>query len=258
MIVDYLYRFTPAEILILRDGYDVKLSDIFKFTFVDLIYKKVICFDLLQHFEVKTKFFISISKGLNYHQYNANQHEVNFKLTIKNHERLLLNEYVRDYLKKSKNGNQIINSIIEQQLEGCFDRSFLDGLFNRYKRNEHAKVLYRNIETELRILEAELQKNNVVSEENIKQLTSLNGNILFLNKDTCPIIKDIEKEIQYQLNKDNRSDFDFGAVDFSSGLLDIAFSSLDTSGFDFDGFGGGDFGGGGTDGSWDILDISFD
>ena len=178
-------------------------------------------------------------------------------------KRILSLEHIlefKDYhaLNWKKIAIEIKNSIIEQQLEGCFDRSFLDGLFNRYKRNEHAKVLYRNIETELRILEAELQKNNVVSEENIKQLASLNGNILFLNKDTCPIIKDIEKEIQHQLNKDNRSDFDFGAVDFSSGLLDIAFSSLDAGGFDFDGFGGGDFGGGGADGSWDILDISFD
>ena len=69
MMVDYLYRFTPAEILILRYGYDVSLTDIFKYTLLDLIYKKVIRYDLLQYFEIKTKYFLCFSKGETYTTY---------------------------------------------------------------------------------------------------------------------------------------------------------------------------------------------
>lgn len=253
----YLKKYTPAEILLLRDGYSVKLTDIFKYTLIDLIYKKVIRYDLLQHFEVASKFFISLSKGENYHDYIPQSHEETLMLVLANKERLFINDFIKKYLVKFDNEKQIKNQIINNSLTTAFDRSFLDGIFNRYTRNDEAIKWNGAIFAEIQQLEAYVANKDISSEMILEILSAINGNILFLDKESNPIIKEIEKEIQRQLNKDSNADFDIIDVDFSFSFLDMAFNHLSFSDIDFDGGGGGDFGGGGADGDWDFLDIDF-
>lgn len=254
--LEHLYKYRPAEVLLLRDGYDVRFNELFKATLLDLIYKKVIHYEMHQHFEVKTKYFACLSIGKNYHSYAAKEYETAFALHLLKGDRIFLSEFIKKYLIRYKNQKQIKNQIIKTSLPDLFDRNFLDGVFNRYKRNDHAKKMYGKIVYEIQYLESLLQDKQSDNESLLKLLTSINGNILFLDAKNNPVLKEIEKEIQKQILQKNDTDIDLYDVEISFDFLDAAFSTFDFS--SFEGSGCGDFGGGGSDGSWELFDLDMD
>lgn len=258
MEIIYLKKYIPAEILLLRDGYDAKINDIFKYSLIDLIYKKVIKYELLQHFEVETKFFVCLSKGDNYNFYKSQPFESTIIEVLADKERLFLSDFIKKYLCHFKNAKQIKNQIINyNNLKVVFERSFLDSIINKYTRNEDAFRCYDLILNEISEVEKFISNKTISTETIIETICSINGNILFIDKECNPIIKEIEREIQRQLIRDDDNDIDFYDIDFSFTFLDIILDNHSTIDA-FNGGEGGDFGGGGSDGDWDFPDIDLD
>jgi hypothetical protein len=117
--------------------------------------------------------------------------------------------------------------------------------------------MFNDIDSEIKSVEFYLNQNIDVSKKTTL-LQQLYGNILFLDDEHIPIVKEVEREILKQLNKKNDDDFDLDIFDsgFSTDLFNTSFTFFDD--IDFDGGGGGDFGGGGADGGWDLLDAVSD
>lgn len=257
MNLKYLNKYSPAEILLLRDGYKAKLSDILKHTVIDLLFKEVIHFELVQHFEIKNKLFIQFSKGDNFNNYIPRKQEQVFVDILTNVDEILLENYLKKYFQHFNNEKKIKNLIIENYLNAHFEKSFIDNIFNKFTRKPSANVLFNGIDNEIKSVEFYLNQNIDVNEKSTL-LQQLYGNILFLDDEHIPIIKEVEREILKQLNKKNDYDFDLDIFDiaFSTDIFNSSFSTLDD--IDFDGGGGGDFGGGGADGGWDMLDTFSD
>jgi hypothetical protein len=257
MELKYLNSYSPAEILLLRNGYTVNLTDILKYTVIDLLFKDVIHFELVQHFEMKNKFFIQFSKGDNFNDYQPKKQEQAFIHILSNIDGILLEDYLKKYFHHFKNEKKIKNLIVENYLNVYFERSLIDGIFNKYSRKSSANVMFNDIDSEIKSVEFYLNQNIDVSKKTTL-LQQLYGNILFLDDEHIPIVKEVEREILKQLNKKNDDDFDLDIFDsgFSTDLFNTSFTFFDD--IDFDGVGGGDFGGGGADGGWDLLDAVSD
>lgn len=252
-----LSQITPAETMLIKDCTSVQLKDLMKFTFMDLLLKKVIEIkEINKKPHPRDKYirtYTYVILGKNFNKYKPKKHELIYLSPfIKSPSiQILFKNFIKmayDTSNGSWNFKKSIRSNREVTL--YFKQSFLLNLFRLNKLTDTGKKLRNEISNYLN----EIDKNidyllHNDKKKGLELLLKIGGNIFLLKKLDFQLLKTIDKELLNQqkvlhsdtYNSDSywwlyidffEDDYMFDSYfDSFDGTLDLFESEFDTSGF---------------------------
>lgn len=218
--MDILSKITPAETLLLTKGNSVKLKDLLKYTFMDLLSKNVISIrktsTKASYKDVELSVHTYVEEGVNFPTYKPKTHEIAFLQMFIASPSISLNikDFVQLALKAARSNwnykKQIRNS---KNISFYFRESFWSNLFGQIKLTEKGNSIKQRILTYLDRIDERLKHLNESDKQNLLEtLLPLGGNVFLLNNFDVKILKEFDKEIFknstfYSTHRDNADMF---------------------------------------------------
>ncbi len=201
--MEILSKITPAETLLLIRGNSVKLKDLMKYTFTDLLSKKVISIRKTStKASVKDKelsTYTYVEEGENFSRYKPKTHEIAFlqMFIVSPSISLNIKDFVQLALKAARSNwnykKQIRNS---KDISFYFRESFWSNLFGQIKLTEKGKMIKQRLLAYLDGIDERLKHLNESDKQSlIETLLPLGGNVFLLNNFDVKILKDIDRDV---------------------------------------------------------------
>lgn len=206
----HLSQLSPAECLLVLNGNDVPMKELLKYTFLDLVLKKV-----LQVVEVEKPISIRegsrsykyIRLGRNYKTYYPKDHEYVFLAPFNKEEKVEI--LIRHFIKIGYDsiGNEIhYKNIIYSypSLKRYFKRNIFQKLFGGSRSTSARLETARQIKAEIKELEQKLPfllLNDKLKAAEIME--RIKGNVFLLKNTETSLHEQVEKELAYELRNNN-------------------------------------------------------
>lgn len=193
---------TPAETILIQKGSTTQLKNLLKFTFMDLLLKKVIKIVEIHkqpHPRDEVRRYTYIEAGKNFNVYKPKKHESIFtNLFVKEEPiQILFKHFVKIIYDASEGKKSYRESIISsKELHSYFDQTFFISLFRLIKLTDEGKKVQQEITSYLQ--EVNLQINNLLENDQKKALElliAIGGNIFLLQDLDFDLLKKIDKEL---------------------------------------------------------------
>jgi hypothetical protein len=203
-----LYRFTPAEVLLLTEGSFPTLRQFLKLTFIDLFTKQVLKTEPSPGTELNSN-GISIDKyilpGKNYHTYTPLPHEEGFVRVFEKYPttKLLFRHIVQLAFKHALSKNRFVRQICKSPpLEGLVRQNLFQRLNGKVTITVEGEVVKQKLIGEMehfeKILPILIDENK---EEAIEIAKRLKGNLFLLVNIPFEKWDIIDKDLLVQVNK---------------------------------------------------------
>lgn len=197
-----LSKLTPAETILIRDCSDAQLKSLLKFTFMDLLLKKVIKIvevDKQPHPRDEVRTYTYIESGKNFSLYTPKNHELIFiSPFIKDKSIQILFKHFVKMIYDASGGKKSYRESIRstKELKNYFNQSFFIYLFRLIKLTEEGKKVKQEIAGYLKEIDKDI---NDLLENDQKQalelLITIGGNIFLLRNLNFDLLKKIDKEL---------------------------------------------------------------
>ncbi len=197
-----LSKLTPAETILIRDCSDAQLKSLLKFTFMDLLLKKVIKIvevDKQPHPRDEVRTYTYIEPGKNIKKYKPKNHELIFITSFLKEEsiQILFKHFVKMIYDASGGKKSYRESIRStKELKSYFNQSFFIYLFRLIRLTEEGKKVKQEIAGYLKEIDKDI---NDLLENDQKQalelLITIGGNIFLLRNLNFDLLKKIDKEL---------------------------------------------------------------
>jgi hypothetical protein len=200
--VKHLFNFTPAETLIVRSGEKTPLSDLLKYTLMDLLLKQVLSIEEVQRRPsprdpVRT--YKYVATGKNFVKYQFRPHEVVFLSMFRKDTsiRLLFRNLVKVAYQGAKS-TRLFHPMITTNvnLKTSFYQTILQRIFGGFKHSAAGTILRKELEAEISQMEIhfpEIIKNN--RDRGLEMLRSIGGNIFLMKGIDFALASEIDKEL---------------------------------------------------------------
>lgn len=205
-----LSKFTPAETLLIKNNNSAELKNLMKYTFMDLLLKKVIEIKDISsrpHPRDKARSYTYVVPGKNLTKYNPKNHELIFiNAFLKSPAlKVLFKNYV-SMVYGSANGKSSYKKQIKsnKEIDSYFKQSFLFNLFGVNKLTNNGITIQQEIKDYL--IEIDTNINRLLTEDKekgLELLLQIKGNIFLLKNLDFELLKKIDKELLNQHKKQN-------------------------------------------------------
>lgn len=215
----HLAQLSPAETITVLQGPGTKISDLLKFTLMDLLLKKVLRIENVEYQSslrdpVRQVKYISVGKG-------------HSKYPVKTYENVFLGVFQKDLNARILFGNLIkiayerIGSkhgylslfVTSMKLKEVFAKSFRNRIFGGFSYSEKGLIIKKEIEKEIAELEVTLPR--IIASDKTKGLAilrSMGGNIFLLKGIDFVIAKEIDEEFFRAISKQNSENSSCGTA----------------------------------------------
>lgn len=239
-----IYKITPAETMLVLNPSSSNLKDLMKYTFIDLLLKKVI--RIKENSSLKNKKHNIYNESLNYvkigknfNSYRPKKHEYVF-LTIfyKNKQLQVL---FKQYIKVIYNG---VNSEYDykltirssQDINSLFKHTFFTKLLRRHIINEKGKAQQSTIYSILQPIDKSL-KSGLNQKDHIQNMLSIGGNMFLLNNFHISLLNKIDKtftDLDFKQTSTNANGNYYFDIFEDQILFDSVYDTFDSSDSFFD------------------------
>ncbi|EDP96177.1 hypothetical protein U8527_14795 [Kordia algicida OT-1] len=240
-----LSTIAPAETILIQQGSAAQLKNLLKFTFMDLLLKKVLKIVEVEkqpHPRDEVRVYTYVETGKNFEKYTAKNHELIFLRPFKEEAsiQILFKHYVK-IIYEASNGKKGYRESIRssKELQPYFSQTFFISLFRVIKLTNEGKNVQQEVVSYLQ--EVNLQINDLLENNQKKALElliAIGGNIFLLQNLDFDLLRKIDKELIKQqktlhANVDSYDDSWIFYVDFydDNYLFDYSFdenNSFDT------------------------------
>lgn len=204
----HLSRLTPAETLLILKGDQMPLSDLLKYSFMDLLLKQVLAIREVQR-QASSRDPIRIHKyvvtGSSFGTYQVKPHELAFLSIFQTNPEssVLFKNLVKIAYQNAKNQKHYYTRLTASpNLKDALRKSLFQRITGNFSYTEKGLIIKKEIENEF----SELEK--IVSEQPssdsgkaVELLKSIGGNIFLSNVLEFEISKDFERELFEQMTK---------------------------------------------------------
>ncbi|MDH5400078.1 MAG: hypothetical protein OEX02_18145 [Cyclobacteriaceae bacterium] len=241
--MEILTKLTPAEVHLIREHKDVEFRDLLKYTFTDLLLKKVIRLDEEEkqsNPRSPVRILTYVSKGENFDEYKARPHETPFlEPFVKSPDlAIIIRHYIRMCYEETNPFRKYVFKMLLENTKPmiAINSGFLYHIFSLIRLTKEGKGTKRMIDSAINDLEKrvpELMESDPAAAFEI--LHKIQGNIYFLRTIDFEVLRKIDKEMT---REENRS-FDTGTFGCAGCFVyfDTYADSFD-SGYDSSGAGG--------------------
>ena len=197
-----LSKITPAETILIQQGSTAQLKNLLKFTFMDLLLKKVIKIvdvEKQPHPRDGVRVYTYVEAGKNFEKYTAKAHESIFLSSFANEAsiQILFKHFVKAAYEASGGKKSYRESIkSSNELRPYFNESFFISLFRFIKLTDDGKKVERAITSYLQ--EVNLKINDLLENDQQKALElliAIGGNIFLLQNLNFDLLKKLDKEL---------------------------------------------------------------
>ncbi len=202
-----LSKITPAETMLIMDCTSVELRDLIKFTFMDLLRKKVIEVKEISEESQEKNTTLQSNKyvvaGKNFSTYKPKNHETHYlsPFTKSASIQILFKHFVKMVYQFS-NGSWSYSKLIRtnQGISNYFVQGFFLKLFRTHKLTDTGARLKNDLSKYLKDVDKKIEHlldND--KEKGLELLVSLGGNIFLLKNIDFKLLQNIDKEFAEQL-----------------------------------------------------------
>ena len=210
-----LSNITPAETLLIKDNGSSDLKSLMKFTFMDLLLKKVIEVKEISsrpHPRDRERKYTYVVSGKNLTKYAPKKHELIFINSFLKSPSLqvLFKNYV-SMIYGSANGKSSYKKLIKsnKEIDGYFNQSILLNLFSINKLTNKGVITQKELKAYL--IEIDNNINHLLTEDKekgLELLLQIKGNIFLLKNLHFELLKKIDKELLKQHKNQNGDSYD--------------------------------------------------
>lgn len=240
--MELLSKLTPAETSLLLNGSQLSLKDLLKYTFIDLILKKVIRIIEVErqpHPRDRVRYYTYVAVAQNFETYKPISHELIFLATFLKSVDLQIQfrHLIKIALQNADTKRIFINKIVSSpHLIGHFESNFLNSLLGRICLSPRGTIAKNELMKEIGILEKKLpialhgNKREVVA-----ILNAINGNVFLINNLDLNLLKLIDQKFfkEFERTDPSRQAGCYGGCwhfhDSYSSSFDKSYDSADTS-----------------------------
>ena len=209
--MDILKKLSPAEIKVILEPNKVKVTELLKLTFLDLLMKQVIKLDLVEETVRTSK---QVSRAAKYENYVPAKHEELFTDAFKEAHDLVLTVYETMRMVKS----EITSSrdfkwayLIEPRLTEYFKSrprpTFLE-VFTRLRLNETGKSLQGELESFFNGFEKKVQDKSLTIDEAKSLYNTIGSNFILIEGFDSSFMKEMFEEVREEKkNIERTSDY---------------------------------------------------
>ena len=244
-----LSKITPAEAMLIKDDVSLELKDLMKYTFMDLLLKKVIEIkEINKKLHPKDKYirtYTYVVSGKNFNKYKPKNHELIYvRPFIKSQSIQILFKHFIKMAYESSNGIWNYKKTIRsnREISQFFKQTFLLNLFRFSILTGNGVKIKKEISNYLNEIDQNI--DNLLhndKKKGLELLLSIGGNIFLLKNLNFQLLKKIDKEllnhqkVLYADTYDSDSDWwlyvDFFEDDY---MFDSYFDSFDSTLDSFD------------------------
>ncbi|QCE40953.1 hypothetical protein [Psychroserpens sp. NJDZ02] len=201
-----LSKITPAETLLIQDGFFVEFKDLMKFTFIDLLLKKIIKIkEVHQKPHPRDKHirtYTYVTSGKNFKKYKPKNHELIYLSPFNKNRSLQI--LFKNFIKMAydnSNGSWSYKKLTRSNIEinPYFKQTSLLNLFRINKLTAKGVKLKKGITNYLNTIDNNI--NHLLHEDKkkgLELLLSIGGNIFLLENLDFQLLKTIDKELLNQ------------------------------------------------------------
>lgn len=232
----YLSGFSPSETLILLNHQDVKLSELLKVTFMDLLLKKVLTsVEISKQYDkryvaIKNKYIV---RGQHFFSYFGKEYENVFLAPfIKSNDIKILFRHIAKMGYQNSRSQARYKSLISKsaKLSGLTFKSQMQKLFGGFSINEKGIELKTLISKEIAALETELPDLMATDKERaFRILKEIGGNVFLLKNIDFELLHNFDKDLMTEMKRE-REGQDIGSSSCSG--YDWASFNSDYSSFE--------------------------
>lgn len=211
----YLADLSPAECLLVLNGDDISLKELLKYTFLDLVLKKV-----LQVVEVdkainkreglRTYKYIKLGKNFNTYYPMAHEHVFLQPFASEKKAQILLRHFIKMGYSNIRNEAHYKNTLYNYPaIKKYFTRTLFQKLFGGSASTSARLESARAIKAEIAELEKKLP--NLLNNDRMQAaliMERIKGNVFLLKDTETSLHSQIERELAYELRNSN-SQLDF-------------------------------------------------
>lgn len=227
-----LSRITPAETILITDSSSAQLKSLLKFTFMDLLLKKVIKIVEVSkkpHPRDQVRIYTYVEAGKNYSKYTPKNHELVFLNPFTEEEsiQILFKHFVKmayDNSKGSWNYKKVIRD--HGNVNQYIKQSFFINLFRMIRLTDQGRKVQQDISAYLDTIDTQI--NDLLHNDKkrgLELLLNIGGNIFLLKNLDFELLKNIDKELLEQkkllsdINYDSGYDSYYYIDSFHDGIL---------------------------------------
>jgi hypothetical protein len=201
-----LSKITPAETLLIRDCTSVQLKDLMKYTFMDLLFKKVIEIKKInKKSHTRDKYirtYTYVISGKNFSKYKPKTHELIYLSPfIKSQSiQILFNNFIKmAYDTSNGSWNYKKSTRNNREITPYFKQTFLLNLFRLNRLTDNGTKLKKEISNYLNDIDSKI--DNLLhndKKKGLELLLRIGGNIFLLRNLNFQLLKTIDKELLNQ------------------------------------------------------------
>jgi hypothetical protein len=203
-----LSKLTPAETLLIRDGDEVSVKELLKYTFMDLLVKQVLMTEDVErqlNMRDPVRIYKYVSPGKNFSQYTSLPHELPFLLPFRRNSdnRLLFKNCVQVGYENVESKRALHKAIrLLPSLHNAFSASLLEKVFGEFSYTDRGLELKRQVEEEIKQLERELTVLMVNDREKaMEKLKPIGGNVFLLHALNFTVLREIDEAFSKELTR---------------------------------------------------------
>jgi len=235
--VTHLFRFSPAETLVIKSGEKAPLSDLLKYTLMDLLLKQVLIIEEIQRQPnprdpIRT--YKYITTGENFIKHPFKSHEIVFTSMFQENAeiKLLFRNLVKVAYQNAKSEYNYYPLLINSaNLKAVFIRTFIQRIFGGFSYTSDGTTIKKELESEIAELETKLPeiiKND--KNRGLEILKKIGGNIFLLKGVDFALSKEIDKELFEEMSSQRTSGGCWASFGDYSDTFDSSCSSDTSSG----------------------------
>ena len=208
----HLFRFSPAETLVIKSGEKAPLRDLLKYTLMDLLLKQVLIIEEVQRQPnprdpIRT--YKYITTGKNFITYPFKSHETVFTSIFQENVeiKLLFRNLVKVAYQRAKSERFYYPLLINNEnLKVVFIRTFINKLFGGFSYSSDGTMVKKELESEIADLESNLPEI-IKHDKNrgLEILKKIGGNIFLLKGIDFALSKEIDKELFEEMSSQGAS-----------------------------------------------------
>jgi len=201
-----LSKITPAETMLIKDCSSVKLKDLMKYTFMDLLLKKVIEIkEINKKAHPRDKYirtYTYVVSGKNFNKYNPKNHELIFLgAFIKSQTIQILFKHFIKMAYDTANGSSNYKKLIRSNRDSnqYLKKTFLIKLFKLNRLTDNGIIIKKEISAYLTNIDKNI--DNLLhndKKKGLELLLSIGGNIFLLKNLDFQLLRNIDKELLKQ------------------------------------------------------------
>ncbi|HYG01952.1 MAG TPA: hypothetical protein VD927_05865 [Chryseosolibacter sp.] len=206
----YLSRLTPAETLIILTGDKTPLSELLKYTFMDLLLKQVLAIREV-HRQASSRDPIRAHKyvviGKNFKSYQVRTHEPTLLSIFQTNPEanVLFRNLVKIAYQNAKSERYYYPKLTTSpNLKEAISTSLLQKVLGRFSYTQKGAVIKKEIQNEMSSIERTVS-DYIVTDRNrgLELLKAIGGNIFLLKTLEFEILKEFDKELFEEMTKRN-------------------------------------------------------